>query len=143
MLPPELIRPEMIVLKRKKKKNNPDDFSDYEEVPEEEDKNVPTVQQMRCEDYWRAMQAEAEVENKLRAKIMNNYKWDLEKFEFFELQVPTSFVYLEKTPDDDVKTLAEIFDTIIVWMKTGWHPEHIKANTLKNYYAFGFEGFFK
>jgi hypothetical protein len=63
------------------------------------------------------MQAEAEVENKVRAKFMNNYKWDLDRFEFFEKQVPTSFVYLDKIPDDNVKTLGKLYDTVILFLK--------------------------
>jgi len=63
------------------------------------------------------MQAEAEVENKVRAKFMNNYKWDLDKFEYYEKQVPTSFVYLDKITDNDVISLGKLYDTIILFLK--------------------------
>jgi len=84
MMPQEMLRPEMITLRRKKKKVNSDEETEYEDIPEEEHKNVPTLQQMQCEEYWRAMQKEAEQENKHRAKFMNSYKWDIDRFEFFE-----------------------------------------------------------
>jgi hypothetical protein len=45
-LPLELIRPEMIVLKRLKKKVNADDPNEYEEIPQDESQYVPTIDQM-------------------------------------------------------------------------------------------------
>jgi len=55
VLPPELIRPEMVKLRRKKKKANWEDVSEYEDVPEEEEKNAPTLEQMQVEGYYRAL----------------------------------------------------------------------------------------
>ena len=74
---------------------------------------------------------------------MNTYKWDPEEFLFFEKLVPGIYSYIDKFYDDDTKTLGEIYETIIRWMKWGWRPKDIQGITLKSYYAFGKEGFFK
>ena len=52
-LPPELIRPEMITLRKRKKKLNNDDEIEYEDVSDDENKAIPTIKEMQCEDYYR------------------------------------------------------------------------------------------
>lgn len=139
VMPAHLIRPEMITLKRKKIKAKPDDKSDYEDCPDDDYKSIPTVERMQTEAYLKAMQREAEHEAKIRAMIVNQYKWDVNEFNFFEKQVPVEF----KFSQPDSTKLAAMYDSVILWMKQGWRPRHIEANTLKNYTAFGRDGFLK
>lgn len=52
-LPPELIRPEMITLRKRKRKANHEDENEYEDVSDDESKAMPTIKEMHCEDYYR------------------------------------------------------------------------------------------
>lgn len=99
---------------------------------------------MRCDGYHKLMQAEAELDVKVRHLLMNQYSWNLDDFVYFEKQVPSPFTFANKVNYDcGPKRLKEIYDQIITWMKQGWRPRHIEANSLKNYYAFSKDGFFK
>ena len=89
------------------------------------------------------MQQEAEEDNKIRAKLFNTYKWSIDDFLYFEMQVPGQYSYIDKYYDDDTENIGKLFEAIVAWMKQGWLPRHIEPHTLKFYYAFGRDGFFK
>jgi len=73
--------------------------------------------------------------------LLNQYKWDVKEFAFFEEQVKQEFNFM--TGKETIENLDKMYESIILWMKQGWRPRHIEANTLKNYTAFGKAGFLK